>query len=120
MDNILKMTFDQWLADRYGYDAAGYMAILEKSYQYSPSPRYTPEKVMSSMREEYRHEIDCYAAIPLELTFVEWLRIYERHTMESFHDMCAATGITPKEEGLALDYLRVKYEIHQINAGCPF
>lgn len=121
-DNILRMTFDQWLKLRTGYnekelrDAYNRPECLAvQHYNYERADR-----VIEMYKAKFKHERDCYASQGLDLTYVEWLQVFHNHTPFTFHEMCENTGMTKKEEDFAVRYLRYKYEEFAIEAKNPF
>jgi hypothetical protein len=118
--SILKMTFDEWLERRTGMNEAELRKALDASLPYLHYDAERVDAVIKKYRDKFRYEMDCYAAQNIELTFNEWLEVYERHTPASFHDMCVNTGMTKKEEEWAFAFLRDKYQRHQALALNPF
>lgn len=115
-------TFDEWLVNRLGMAEQDFRRELEKRLPYYHYEIERPDAVIVIYKRKYREENDIIASENIDLTFLEWLQVYEHHTPESFHKMCAGTGISSREETLCMNYLVSKWEQHNsLAAGsCPF
>lgn len=109
-------TFDEWLSFRCGMTEQEFRRRLEDGREvvrlnrgpYASLPSADWET--ANYRRIYKEEMDIIASEDIDLTFLEWLKIYERHTPESFHKMCEMTGMSPKEETWCMDCLMEKWE----------
>lgn len=125
-NKILK--FDEWLRQRCGMTEQELRDRLEESREYlrlvhNPCAMQSPGQVIAVYRRLYREEMDITASEGIDYTFPEWLLVYEHHTPESFHEMCAGTGMSPRQEAWCWNELRKKWEKRHeaITAGsCPF
>jgi hypothetical protein len=120
--NILKMTFDQWLKLRTGFNESELRAVLNSPERLAVQ-HYDFERadsVINIYRRKFKREMDCYASQGLDYTYLEWLDVFEQTTPNAFHEMCENTGMTKKEEDFAVWYLRHKYEDFTIGATNPF
>lgn len=124
-DKILK--FDEWLRNRCGMTEQEFRDRLEESREYLRLVHNTcgvqsPDEVIAAYRRLHREETDIIASGGIDYTFREWLEVYEHHTPESFHQMCAGTGMGARQEAWCWGELRKKWEKRHeaITAGsCP-
>ena len=104
-NKILK--FDEWLRNRCGMTEQEFRDRLEESREYLRLVHNTcgvqsPDEVIAAYRRLHREETDIIASGGIDYTFREWLEVYEHHTPESFHHMCAGTGMGGQAGSLVL------------------
>ena len=122
------LRFDEWLRNRCGMMEQEFRDRLEESREYlrlvrSPCTMQPPDQVIAVYRRMHREEMDIIASEGIDYTFEEWLGVYEHHTPESFHSMCAGTGMSVRQEEWCHDELVKKWERRReaITADiCPF
>jgi hypothetical protein len=117
------ITFDEWLLNRLGMTEQALRQKLEKNLPYYHYRLEYPDAVIAQYKKKRQEEMDIIASEGIDLTFVEWLQVFEHHTPESFHCMCAGTGISTKEEKLFMDYLKKKWTQRRnalLTDKCPF
>ena len=108
-------TFDEWLFNRTGMTEQVFLNRLGEGMEVLRLEhcRYdlpSPESVLAVYRRKHREETDITASENIDYTFMEWLEVYEHHTPETFHDMCAGTGVSPGQEKCWMEFLRKKWE----------
>lgn len=115
-------TFDEWLFNRTGMDEKEFRRRLgsEKRMKIAGNdPRFSPDAEIEDYRRLYRIETDKIAAVDVSLSFEEYLMIYEGHTEESFHAMCAGTGVSARDEAQWHSRLVEQWHGHEDNV-VPF
>ena len=116
-------SFDEWLVNRLGMTEQIFRYELEKRLPYYNYEIERPDAVIAIYKKKYREEIDIIASENIDLTFLEWMQIYEHHTPATFHEMCVGTGMSSREETLYMDCLKRKWkQRHEmlISEHCPF
>ena len=116
-------TFDEWLFNRLDMTEQELRCALEKNLPYYNYEIERPDAVIACYKKKYREEKDIIASENIDLTFLEWMQIYEHHTPATFHEMCIGTGISSREETLFMDYLKKKYKQRcesLLFDNCPF
>ncbi|MCM1561838.1 MAG: hypothetical protein NC123_20245 [Butyrivibrio sp.] len=103
-------TFDEWLVNRMDMTEQELRNALEKNLPYYHYELERPDAVIACYKRKYREETDILASENIDLTFLEWLQIYKHHTPASFHEMCAGTGVSPREETIWMDSLKRQWE----------
>lgn len=106
-------TFDEWLVNRLGMAEQDFRRELEKRLSYCNCELERPDAVISIYKRKYREENDMIASENTDLTFLEWMQIYKHHTLASFHEMCAGTGVSSREEALFMETLKRQWEERQ-------
>ncbi len=116
-------TFDEWLVDRLGMVEQDFRCELEKRLPYYNYEIERPDAVISIYKKKYREEMNIIASEKTDLTFLEWMQIYEHHTPATFHEMCVGTGVSSREETLFMDSFKKKWKRRHeafIAENCPF
>lgn len=116
-------TFDEWLVNRLDMTEQEFRNELEKRLPYYNYELERPDAVIAIYKRKYREEKDILASDNIDLTFLDWLRIYKHHTPATFHEMCVGTGVSSREETLFMDTLKRQWkERHEriISNNCPF
>lgn len=121
-------TFDEWLVFRCGMTEQEFRKKLEDGREVLRLEhcRYdvpSADNVIAAYRRMHREEMDIIASENIDYSFPDWLQVYEHHTPESFHKMCADTGADAREESMWFKMLMRKWEKRHeqlIAGGVPF
>lgn len=106
-------TFDEWLVNRLGMTEQDFRRELEKHLPYYNYEAERPDAVIAMYKGKRQEENDIIALENIDLTFLEWLQVYKHHTPATFHEMCAGTGVSSREETLFMETLKRQWEERQ-------
>ena len=113
---VMVKSYEEWLWDCTGMTEEELRIKLDQRKE----PRFickwwATDKIMEHYHDEYRRYVDLIHLDHISLTFIEYLEAYEGHTVNSFHEMCAATGAGGKDEKKWLEWIKRKWEKHEEN-----
>lgn len=109
-------SYEEWLLDNIHMTEDEFKEKLEQRKEPLYIDQWWPaDKVIEFYHNKYRRYVDRIHLDHISLTFSEYLEAYEGHTPESFHEMCAATGLDYRNESRWLEWIRNDWEKHENN-----